>query len=77
MTSFHPAPKQVLKYLARYAHRVAISNSRLLDVADGTVTFGYKDYAANSVSKVMRLTRRALLPDRTLAATPRPAIDSG
>jgi hypothetical protein len=49
-------PGQVLKYLARYTHRVAIGNSRLLDVADGTVTFGYKDYAANGVSKVMTLT---------------------
>jgi hypothetical protein len=47
---------QVLKYLARYTHRVAIANSRLLDVADGTVTFGYKDYAANSGSKVMTQT---------------------
>ena len=49
-------PGQVLKYLARYTHRVAIANSRLLDVSDGTVTFGYKDYAAKSESKVMRLS---------------------
>ena len=49
-------PAQVLKYLARYTHRVAISNSRLLDVSDGTVTFGYKDYAANGASKVMKLS---------------------
>ena len=48
-------PAQVLKYLARYTHRVAISNSRLLDVSDGMVTFGYKDYAADGESKVMKL----------------------
>ncbi len=35
-------PAQVLKYLARYTHRVAISNSRLVDVKDGQVTFRYK-----------------------------------
>ena len=38
-------PAQVLKYLARYTHRVAISNARLLDLRDGRVTFRYKDYA--------------------------------
>jgi len=35
----------VLKYLARYTHRVAISNARLVELADGRVTFGYHDYA--------------------------------
>jgi hypothetical protein len=35
-------PGQVLKYLARYTHRVAISNHRLLDVKDGRVTFQYR-----------------------------------
>jgi hypothetical protein len=34
----------VLKYLARYTYRVAISNSRLLSVSDEAVTFSYKDY---------------------------------
>jgi len=38
-------PGQVLKYLARYTHRVAISNARLLSLAEGRVTFRYKDYA--------------------------------
>jgi Putative transposase/Transposase zinc-binding domain len=49
-------PQQVLKYLARYTHRVAISNSRLVDVADGRVTFRYKDYADAHRSKTMTLT---------------------
>ena len=38
-------PEQVLKYLARYTHRVAISNRRLVQLDDGQVTFRYKDYA--------------------------------
>lgn len=48
-------PKQVLKYLARYTHRVAISNRRLVDVADGQVRFQYKDYAAGQQTKTMPL----------------------
>jgi hypothetical protein len=35
----------VLKYLARYTHRAAISNRRLVEFADGRVTFRWKDYA--------------------------------
>jgi hypothetical protein len=37
-------PQHVLKYLARYTHRVAISNQRLLALENGQVTFRYKDY---------------------------------
>src|SRR3990170_3279805 len=37
-------PEQVLKYLARYTHRVAISNDRLLGLDDGKVQFRWKDY---------------------------------
>ncbi len=48
-------PAQVLKYLARYRHRVAISNGRLLDVRDGRVTFRYKDYADAGRDKLLAL----------------------
>jgi Putative transposase/Transposase zinc-binding domain len=48
-------PAQVLKYLARYTHRVAISNHRLRSLADGRVTFEYKDYAAAGTAKAMSL----------------------
>jgi Putative transposase/Transposase zinc-binding domain len=48
-------PAQVLKYLARYTHRVAISNSRLLDMQDGRVTFRHKDYADDHRQKTMTL----------------------
>jgi hypothetical protein len=49
-------PEQVLKYLARYTHRVAISNSRLLDFEDGFVRFRYKDYAHGNRKRVMKLS---------------------
>ena len=38
-------PATVLKYLARYTHKTAISNSRLVSLTDDQVTFGWKDYA--------------------------------
>lgn len=37
-------PEQVLAYLSRYTHRVAIANSRLISLADGKVSFSWKDY---------------------------------
>src|SRR5712692_8439784 len=48
-------PEQVLKYLARYTHRVAVSNRRLLSLADGRVTFEWKDYADGNQTKAMTL----------------------
>jgi len=48
-------PEQVLKYLARYTHRVAISNSRILSIDAGKVTFQWKDYADDNKTKVMTL----------------------
>ena len=54
-------PAQVLKYLARYTHRVAISNSRLLELRDGRVTFRYKDYADDHRQKTMTLDAEEFL----------------
>jgi hypothetical protein len=48
-------PEQVLKYLARYTHRVAISNRRLVSMEEGRVSFEYKDYADGNQRKVMTL----------------------
>jgi Putative transposase/Transposase zinc-binding domain len=48
-------PAQVLKYLARYTHRVAISNGRLLKFEEGRVTFRYKDYADDHRPKNLTL----------------------
>jgi hypothetical protein len=54
-------PEHVLKYLARYTHRVAISNSRILNVDGAGVTFRYKDYAADHRTKAMTLTGEEFL----------------
>lgn len=51
----HCGPQQVIEYVSRYTQRVAISNTRLLELAEGVVSFRYKDYRAGGVSKVMRL----------------------
>jgi hypothetical protein len=48
-------PEQVIEYLSRYTQRVAISNSRLVECAEGRVSFRWKDYRAGGMSKVMRL----------------------
>jgi putative transposase/transposase-like zinc-binding protein len=50
------APEHVLHYLARYTHRVAISNHRLIQLADGQVTFRWKDYAHGSKKRKMTIT---------------------
>jgi hypothetical protein len=48
-------PEQVLEYLGRYTHRVAISNNRLVAIDDGQVTFTYRDRASNNEKKIMSL----------------------
>ena len=48
-------PQQVLEYLGRYTHRVAIANSRLVACENGRVHFRWKDYRADNKSKVMTL----------------------
>ncbi len=48
-------PEYVLKYLARYTHRVAISNRRLVSVQDGEVSFRWRDYADSRRPKTMTL----------------------
>jgi hypothetical protein len=48
-------PEQVLNYLGRYTHRVALSNDRLVDHRDGHVSFRWKDYADHDGVKVMTL----------------------
>jgi Putative transposase len=54
-------PEQVLKYLARYTHRVAISNHRLVKLADGRVTFRYHDYADAGKEKLLTLSAEEFL----------------
>lgn len=49
-------PQQVLDYVGRYTHRVAISNNRILGIEDGKVTFSYKDYRNGNQQKTMTLS---------------------
>lgn len=49
-------PEQVLKYLARYTHRVAISNRRLVSITDGEVSFRWKNYAKGNDLRTMKLS---------------------
>jgi hypothetical protein len=66
------APAQVLAYLGRYTHRVALANSRLIRLTDDVVEFTWKDYRHHGKTKVMTLAadefiRRFLqhaVPDR-------------
>ncbi len=48
-------PVQVLEYLGRYTHRVALANNRLVDHGEGRVRFRWKDYADHDRVKVMAL----------------------
>jgi hypothetical protein len=48
--------EQVLEYVGRYTHRVAISNNRILDIEDGKVRFQWKDYRRDAEQKTMTLS---------------------
>lgn len=63
--------KHVLNYLARYTHRVAISNHRLVAFSDGKVTFLWKDYAHGSQQKSMTLSAEEFLRRFLLHVLPR------
>ena len=64
-------PKQVLKYLGRYTHRIAISNYRIVDVRDDTVVFKWKDYRDKNKTKLMSLPTREFLRRFLLHVIPR------
>ena len=50
------SPKSVVEYLGRYTHKVAISNHRIKNIDDKTVTFSYKDYKTGAQIKEMTLS---------------------
>jgi len=54
-------PEQVLAYLGRYTHRIAIGNERLLALCDGHVHFRWRDYADRHRAKVMALPAEEFL----------------
>jgi hypothetical protein len=64
-------PAQVLAYLGRYTHRVAISNQRLLALKDGQVTFSWKDYARGNQQRSMTLTTDEFIRRFLLHVLPR------
>jgi hypothetical protein len=64
-------PNQVLKYLSRYTHRIAISNSRLLSMDDDTVTFRWRDYAHGNQLRTMTLDASEFLRRFLLHVVPR------
>jgi hypothetical protein len=64
-------PEYVLQYLARYTHRVAISNHRIVHFADGKVTFRWKDYAHKSKQRLMTVTAEEFLRRFLLHTRPR------
>ncbi len=54
-------PLQVIEYLGRYTHKVAISNSRIVSNEANAVNFKYKDYADNNTHKIMSLSGQEFL----------------
>jgi hypothetical protein len=62
--------QQVLTYLARYTHRVAIANSRLISLSDDKVRFSWKDYRQNGKTKVMTLDANEFIRRFLLHALP-------
>jgi Putative transposase/Transposase zinc-binding domain len=64
-------PQHVLHYLARYTHRVAISNHRLVSFADGQVTFRWRDYAHGKKNRLMTLSSEEFLRRFLLHTLPR------
>ena len=64
-------PEQVINYLGRYTHRVAISNERILKVEQGQVCFRYKDYAKGGKSQVMSLSAEEFIRRFLLHILPR------
>jgi hypothetical protein len=64
-------PEQVLHYLGRYTHRVAIANSRLLACENGGVRFRWKDYRDNNKPKVMTLDANEFIRRFLLHVLPR------
>lgn len=53
--------KSVVEYLGRYSHKVAISNGRIKNIDDTSVTFGYKDYKDGDKKKEMTLSHHEFI----------------
>lgn len=64
-------PKQVIEYLGRYTHKIAISNHRITGITSDAVTFGYKDYRDESRSKMMTLEPKEFIRRFSLHILPK------
>ena len=64
-------PEQVLDYLGRYTHRVAITNNRIISIDNGKVTFTYRDRQDNNTIKTMSLTADEFIGRFLLHVLPR------
>ena len=54
-------PAQIVEYLGRYTHKVAISTHRIKEISDETITFSYKDYRDGNKQKLMILSHQEFL----------------
>jgi hypothetical protein len=63
-------PQQVIEYLGRYTHRVAISNQRLVALQEGQVSFRWKDYRHPQEQKVMTVSAEEFIRRFLLHALP-------
>jgi hypothetical protein len=61
----------VVEYLGRYTHRVAISNKRIVNIENGSVTFKWRDYKANSQTKVMTISAEEFIRRFLIHVLPR------
>jgi len=67
-------PEQVLEYLGRYTHRVAISNNRIIAIDNGRVTFTYRDRKRDNEIKEMTLDAKEFIRRFLLHVLPKGLI---
>ena len=67
---FH-GPKQVIEYLGRYTHKIAISNSRIMSVKNGQVIFRAKDYKQKGKKVILQLSEREFIRRFSLHVLPK------
>ena len=56
MKSQFKSSAKIVEYMARYTHKSAIANSRIVSIDNNTIRFKYKDYKDNSKHKIMKLS---------------------
>lgn len=63
--------ESVIEYLARYTHRIAISNHRIVEFKDGIVKFSYRDYADENRKKIMEISAESFINRFMMHVVPR------